>query len=154
MYPLCITHRGNALTNLPMIFTMKMSLKEFSHYQIFSLPCIHHIGCDMKRCIVAEDRVIWLKLRPFRSNLSHYTIKISHSALSCNWTLYLRNFEHVQNVTMHCDSLWFFRMVTDEIAERLALQDIVRCNALEAWKPCNVRPSLNCNLNAWNIRDS
>ena len=76
---------------------------------------MHQIGYDMKRRVIAEDRVIWLK--PLRFNLSHYTINFSR----------LRIFLRLAAISIHYDGLWFppnFSIVTNGISMGLTLQDI------------------------------
>ena len=76
---------------------------------IFSCRAMHQImyRYNVKRRVIAEDRVIWLKSWPLQSTLSHYTINYSRLCFPGIRRNLLEMFEHVQNVTTVWDSLLF-----------------------------------------------
>ena len=62
---------------------------------------MHQIGYDMKRCIIAEDRFIWLKSGPLRSN-SHTTWLIS-----CDCVFLSEILDNITTGLTGCDSIQF-----------------------------------------------
>ena len=86
------------------------------HFSITDDDCIlsrphitrfYQIRYNMKRRVIAEDRVIWLKSGTLRSTLSHYTIKFLRLCFSAIRHNLSQIFEHVQNITIACDSQRF-----------------------------------------------
>ena len=79
------------------------------------------IGYDMKRRVIAEDRVIYLKSGPLRSTLSHYTI---HFSRLCFPGIKLNLSEIFGICLKRYDGLRFptiVRIVSDGISEGLTL---------------------------------